>query len=296
MDTKPFEIFTRSPLWAIRPEAIETILHLSSPWKVKDWAEGWGVAQPSVLDKGNGTTATKVAVIPIRGVLTKDGPAWYGSNYDTITSALESAGSDPAVKRVVLAVDSPGGEVTGLPETAAVLAGVAKQKPVSAIVEGTSASAAYWLTSQANDVTLTPSGEVGSVGVRMMHTDLSKMLDDMGVKITELSSGDFKTEWSPYKPLSEDAKADMQTRLSATHNDFIKAVAAGRAGRASVEVRRNRFGEGRMFTANDAMTHGLVDKVQSARDFYRTIMQPAEAPAFGLKRALARVELERQRF
>jgi hypothetical protein len=76
MDTKPFEIFTRSPLWAIRPEAIETLLQLSSPWKIKDWAEGWGVAPPSVLDKGN-TTASKVAVIPIRGVLTKDGPAWY---------------------------------------------------------------------------------------------------------------------------------------------------------------------------------------------------------------------------
>jgi ClpP class serine protease len=127
--TKPFELFTRSPLWAIRPEAIETLLQLSSPWKIKDWAEGWGVAQPSVLDKGTGTTASKVAVIPIRGVLTKDGPAWYGSNYDTISSALESAGSDPAVKRVVLAVDSPGGEVTGLTETAALLAQVAKVGP-----------------------------------------------------------------------------------------------------------------------------------------------------------------------
>jgi ClpP class serine protease len=115
--------------------------------------------------------------------------------------------------------------------------------------------------------------------------------------VTELSSGDFKTEWSPYKPLSEEAKADMQTRLDATHNDFIKAIAEGRAGRASLEVRRNRFGEGRMFSANDALSHGLVDKLQSTRDFYRTIMQPkAAAPAFGFKRALARVELERKRF
>lgn len=294
---KPFDLFSRSLLWAIRPEAIETILQLSSPWKTKDWADGsWDVAKPSVLDKVNGATPTKIAVIPIRGVLTKDGPGWYGTNYDTITSALESAAADSAVKRVVLAVDSPGGEVTGLPETAALLAQVAKTKPVSAIVEGTSASAAYWLTSQANDVTLTPSGEVGSVGVRMMHADLSKMLDDMGVKITELSSGDFKTEWSPYKPLTEEAKADMQTRLTATHNDFIKAVAAGRAGRASVEVRRNRFGEGRMFSANDAMTHGLVDKIQSARDFYRSIMDDPKTPKVGFKRALARLELERQRF
>jgi signal peptide peptidase SppA len=291
------ELFTRSPLWAIRPEAVETVLQLFSPRKHQGWAEGWDVAKPSVLDKGTGNTATKVAVIPIRGVLTKDGPAWIGTNYDAITSALESAGSDSAVKRIVLAVDSPGGEVTGLPETAALLASVAKQKPVSAIVEGTAASAAYWLASQASDITLTPSGEVGSVGVRMMHADVSKMLDDAGIKITEMSSGDFKTEWSPYKPLSEEAKTDMQTKLSAMHNEFIKDVAAGRAGRASVEIRRNRFGEGRMFRSSEAMTHGLVDKIQSARDFYRTIMEPKDpAPAYGFKRAHARVELERRRF
>jgi capsid assembly protease len=296
MDHNCIDLFNRSPLWAIRPEALKTLIELSETWKVREGGiEAWGVAKPSLLDTPDGTA--KVACIPIRGVLTKDGPSWYGSNYDTITSALESAAADPAVKHIVLAVDSPGGEVTGLPETAAVLAQVAKTKPVSAIVEGTSASAAYWLTSQASSVTLTPSGEVGSVGVRMMHVDVSKMLEDNGYKVTELSSGDFKTEWSPYKPLSEEAKADMQTRLDATHNDFIKAIAEGRAGRASLEVRRNRFGEGRMFSANDALSHGLVDKLQSTRDFYRTIMQPkAAAPAFGFKRALARVELERKRF
>jgi signal peptide peptidase SppA len=283
MDTKPFDVFLRSPLWAIRPEAIETVLRLE-PREA--------IATPGVLTDGK--APTKVAVIPIRGVLTKDGPTWYGTSYDTISSALESAATDSTVKRVVLQVDSPGGEVTGLPETAALLAHVAKTKPVSAIVEGHAASAAYWLVSQASDITLTPSGEVGSVGVRMIHTDISKMLEDRGVKMTELYSGDFKTEWSPYKPLSEDAKTDMQTRLSATHNDFIRAVAAGRAGRASIEVRRNRFGEGRMFSANDAMTHGLVDKIQSPRDFYRSIIEPKDpAPAFGIKRARARLELER---
>jgi ClpP class serine protease len=80
-------------------------------------------------------------------VLTKDGPAWYGSNYDGIVTAAEKAAGDPDVKRIVLAVDSPGGEVIGCPEAAAALAQIAKTKPVSAVVEGCCASAAYWLTS-----------------------------------------------------------------------------------------------------------------------------------------------------
>lgn len=254
-------------------------------------AEGrWEAAKPSVQGKG----PNKIAIIPIQGVLTKDGPSYYGTNYDTITNALESAGSDPDVKHIVLSVDSPGGEVTGLPETAALLAQVAKTKPVSAIVEGTSASAAYWLTSQANSVALTPSGEVGSVGVRMSHMDMSKMLDDYGIKITELYSGDFKTEWSPYKPLSEDAKADMQPRLEAAHNDFISAVAGGRGARPSADIVSKRFGEGRMFSSGDAMKHGLVDSVQSAREFYKAFTPPQEAaPAFGLPRATIALARER---
>ena len=55
---------------------------------------------------------------------------------------------------------------------------------MSAIVEGTAASAAYWLANQAGNITLTPSGEVGSVGVRMMHVDMSKMLENDGIKVT----------------------------------------------------------------------------------------------------------------
>jgi signal peptide peptidase SppA len=280
------QLLTRSPLWAILPDALARVL--KGQWLSSDWL----AAKPSTEHRG----PHKIAIIPIQGVLSKDGPSWMGSNYDTITDAVEKAGADPAVKRVVLAVDSPGGEVTGLPETAAVLAQVAKVKPVSAMVEGTAASAAYWLTSQASDVTLTPSGEVGSVGVRMMHVDVSKMLEDAGYKVTELYSGNFKTEWSPFKPLSDDAIGDMQTRLSAAHNDFLTGVANGRGNRVSAEMRRTRMGEGRMFGADKAVSHGLVDKIQTGREFYRSIVPVQEEPSaparcgFGLQRARIAVE------
>jgi signal peptide peptidase SppA len=257
-----------------------------------------------------GRGSNKIAVIPIQGVLTKDGPAWYGSNYDGIVDAAEKAAADPDVRRIVLAVDSPGGEVTGCPETAAALAQIAKTKQVSAVVEGCCASAAYWLTSQASDITLTPSGEVGSVGVRMMHVDVSKAIDDAGIKITELSSGDHKTEWSPYKPLSEDAKADMQPRLDAVHSQFIQSVTQGRMGRVSMTMTCNRMGEGRMFSGRDALKHGLVDKLQSSREAYRGMTQAPQSPSLLGAHAhyalpvqaddcdfqRARLELERRRF
>ncbi len=288
---RPLTILSRSPFWAIQPEAITGLISIALR---PDASHSWIAAKPSFKGRGS----DKVAIIPIQGVLSKDGPEWFGTSYDTITSAAERAAEDPDVKHIVLSVDSPGGEVTGLPETAAVIGQVAKHKPVSAIVEGTSASAAYWLTSQARDVTLTPSGEVGSVGVRMMHVDISKMLENEGYKITELSSGMFKTEWSPYKPLTDEAVADMQPRLESVHQDFLNAVTSGRGPRASEDIKTQRFGEGRMFSAKDALSHGLVDRLQSTHDFYKAVLPTQEEDAtrgpFGLSRR--RLEIERQRF
>ncbi len=274
------DLLARSPLWAIRPEAATfAALALGRENVQKVAAFGtWEATKPTI--KGIGPN--KIAVIPIQGVLTKDGPAWYGSNYDAIGQAVESAALNPEVAHIVLSVDSPGGEVTGLPETAALIADAAKAKPLTAIVDGMSASAAYWLTSQANSIVLTPSGEVGSIGVRMMHMDVSKMLEDWGIKVTELFSGDFKTEWSPYKPLSDEAKADMMPRLSAVHQDFISAVQAGRGAKLTQDIQDRRIGEGRMFSATDAQSHGMVDSLQSAHDFFKTLIPPesTSAPAF----------------
>jgi capsid assembly protease len=291
-------------LWAIRAEAEQTVLQLMG----RDSATTGEIGAPLLFGATanvkpafqQGKGSDKIAVIPVRGILTNDGPSYYGSNYPGIADAVEKAASDPDVKRIILSVDSPGGEVVGLPETASVIARAARVKPVSAIVEGAAASAAYWLASQASDITLTPSGEVGSVGVRMMHVDMSKMLDDAGFKITELQSGKFKTEWSPYKPLTDEARADMQARIKTSHDKFVSDVAAGRGRRASAAITKSGFGQGRMFSANDALFHGLVDRLQSHRSFMRAAVSGTPTGAgptarHSLSPMRARLEITRAR-
>ncbi len=249
----------------------------------------WQAAKPTVRTSDAG----KIAIVPIQGVLTPDGPATYGSNYQDISSSVEQAANDPDVKAIILSVDSPGGQVTGLPETAGVIAAAAKVKPVHAIVEGASASAAYWLTSQASSITVTPSGEVGSVGVRMMHVDLSKALENEGIKITELSAGNYKTEWSPYQPLTEDAQANMNARIQANYRDFVAAVSGGRGTRATAAIKRANFGQGRMLSATDALAAGMVDRLQPTRDFYAGLTRPKALPGRSAQRA--RLDLEKIR-
>ncbi len=182
---------------------------------------------------------------------------WFAdSDYSEIRAGVKRALADPSIRTIDLVVDSPGGSVLGLPETADIIHAANKQKPVRAIVTGIAASAAYWLASQASTITLTPSGEVGSVGVLDLHADISKALENAGVKLTAVHAGEHKVERAPFTPLTDAAKADMQAGVNAWYSDFLSAVRRGRGARVSATT---NFGGGRMLSARDALAAGMVD-------------------------------------
>src|SRR5215467_6271108 len=129
---------------------------------------------------------------------------------DGIRARLEAAAANPDVSAIVLDVDSPGGTVAGTPETAAAVRRAAEVKPVVAVANSLAASAAYWIASQASSLVVGPSADVGSIGVISAHIDRSKMLEDMGLRVTVVSAGRYKAEGNPFAPLSDEAKANMQ--------------------------------------------------------------------------------------
>jgi signal peptide peptidase SppA len=193
--------------------------------------------------------------VGIFGVLGQNG--WFAdTDYAAIRASVRRALADPSVKTIDLVVDSPGGSVLGLPETADVIHAANRVKPVRAFVTGIAASAAYWLASQASTVTLTPSGEVGSVGVLDLHADISKALDNAGVKVTAVTAGEHKVERAPFTALSDDARAHMQVGVDAWYGDFLSAIRRGRGARVSAS---SNYGGGRMLSAKDALREGLID-------------------------------------
>lgn len=182
---------------------------------------------------------------------------WFAdTDYSAVRATVRRALADPSVKTIDLVVDSPGGSVLGLPETADVIHRANKVKPVRAFVTGIAASAAYWLASQASTITLTPSGEVGSVGVLDLHADISKALDASGVKITAVTAGEHKVERAPFTPLTDAAKEHMQTGVNRWYGDFLSAIRRGRGARVSAT---SNYGGGRMLSAKDALRDGLID-------------------------------------
>jgi HK97 family phage prohead protease len=250
--------------WAILPEKLETICAL-----IDARANGQEATKEEIraaLQAAHSDAPTEtgtVAVIPVYGTISQRMSMFDefsgGTSCEAISNQLRTALADESVSSIVFDIDSPGGTVTGVPELAAEIIAARGTKPIIAVANGMAASAAYWIASAADKIVVTPSGEVGSVGVYCTHQDVSGAMDKAGVKITFIKAGTYKAEGNPYGPLSESTEAYIQDGVDKFYDMFTSAVAQGR-GVTQDEVLA-KFGQGRMVMAKDAVAAGMVDEI-----------------------------------
>ena len=208
-----------------------------------------------------------VAVLPLHGVITPRPSVLSllfggdGGGLEGFRAGFRAAMNDEDVSAIVLAVDSPGGSVDLVDETATEIRKARGRKPIVAVANTEAASAGYWIASQADDVVVTPSGSVGSIGVFALHWDESGLNEKMGVVPTFIAAGEHKTEGNPHEPLSDDAKEYAQSIIDDHHGRFVDAVAKGRG--VPPKTVRTKFGQGRMMNADAAVDAGLADRVDT---------------------------------
>ena len=208
-----------------------------------------------------------IRVLGLRGIISHrmemmddiSGPG--GTSTEAFGQRLAEAVADPSVGAIVVDVDSPGGSVDGVPELAAQIRAARDVKPIIMVANTLAASAAYWLASQATEIAITPSAEVGSIGVFAAHRDISAQLEQDGERVTLISAGKFKTEANPYEPLTDEARAALQGKVDAAYHKFISAVADGR--RATVDAVAADYGQGRTLDAEAALEAGMVDSIET---------------------------------
>jgi signal peptide peptidase SppA len=219
-------------------------------------------------------SSATVAVIPIRGIISQRinvmSQISGGTSIDKLTAQFRSALADRSVGTIVFDVDSPGGSVGGVPELADEIYKSRGQKKSIAVANGMAASAAYWLAASAGEMVVIPSGEVGSIGVFSAHEDFSKALEAEGVKVSLISAGKFKVDGNPYEPLSDSARADLQSKVDAFYGMFSNSVARGR--RATQAAVRAGFGQGRMVLAAQAVKEGMADRVATMDDVFSRLV------------------------
>jgi capsid assembly protease len=255
--------------WAMLPDALlalDRLLAAGTVLQLDD--ETTQAAHEAARQRGvakiNSGSGGAVAVVPLQGAITPEGSflqmlLGIPGGLKKFTSDFGEVMADPDVRGVVLNVDSPGGIVDQVPETAAMIRQATKTKPVVAVANPMAASAAYWLASQGTQVIGSTSSETGSIGVYQLHRDLSQAHAMAGIKPTLISAGKYKVEGNPFEPLSNEAEKAIQQAVNDYFEMFVKDVAAGR--NVAQTAVRNGYGEGRVLTAMRAQKAGLIDGV-----------------------------------
>lgn len=212
-----------------------------------------------------------VAIIPVNGPLVRYGD-WFSrisgaTSYDRVSGDLSAAIENPGVKSILLQIESPGGEVTGVSDLAAMIAQANSKKKVHVHSDGMLASAAYWLAVAADRVVTSPSALIGSIGVRMA---MSKRKPSDRDAVTTF---EFVSSQSPKKtadPESDAGRAQIQAVIDDLGAVFVRAVAGYRG--ASEETVLTAFGQGDVFVAERALAAGMIDGIGT---FEETLAQLA---------------------
>lgn len=208
-------------------------------------------------------TVGKIAVLPLHGVIEQRASIWMewfgGCSTDRFGAMYQTLMDDPKIKGIVVDIDSPGGTVPGVMELSDMIYASRGRKPVVGVANSKSASAAYWIGSAFDQLYVTPSGGVGSVGVYSMHLDFSKALENEGIVPTLFAMPEFKAEFNGFSPLSDATKEHEMGEIDRIYGQFVSAVAKHR-GTTAANVRQN-YGKGRMVDAHAAVAAGMADKV-----------------------------------
>lgn len=233
------------------------------------------------------------AILPVMGGLTHratglDALCTGGlSSYAGLMKAFDEAMADDSVDRIVMHVDSGGGQATGCFDLANHIYANRGKKPIIAYVDGMSASAAYALTSAADEVIASPYADIGSIGVVMVHEDYSKMLAKEGIQATIIKAGANKAMGSPYAPLSKEAKDTIQARIDELYDNFTGLVAQNRASMTQDDAKST---EASIFNANEALKLGLIDKIMTPDEFAAYITPSNTSASVAQKPVVAQAE------
>ena len=210
-------------------------------------------------------TPDGVAVISIVGPLVRS-DSWINAmcgltSYASIEQQYVSAMADDAVRGILLSVDSPGGEVSGCFDLCSTMAALRGIKPVFSVSDDSMYSAAMALGSNADQIWVSQTGGVGSIGVIATHVDQSAADKADGLKYTIIKAGARKADFNPHEPLSDAAESIEQAEINRLYGIFCQTVAANRG----MSVDAVMATEAGLFFGANAVASGLADQVGNAQ-------------------------------
>lgn len=236
------------------PEALEGLL--SDGFQALEGQAGGKYGDTMTIRRGG------VALLPVTGVVSRYATMFSavcgGTSTQILSRDFNAALADPAVKSIVLHVDSPGGDANGIHEIAEMIYSARGKKKVIAYVGGSGCSAAYWIASAASEVVLDATARVGSIGTVLTLRRKKARADDDIEEIEIVSSQ------SPNKrpdPKTQAGRAVFQAELDELADVFIDRVAR------NMGVTRDKvlaeFGQGGVLVGESAVSAGMAARLGS---------------------------------
>lgn len=203
---------------------------------------------------GDFTQRNKLAIIRIEGVITES---------EDIIRQIKKYREEPAVKGIILRIDSPGGGVGPSQEIYGEVLKTIGEKKVVVSMGGLAASGGYYIACAAHRIFANPGTITGSIGVIMAFSNFEELMKRVGLKTTVIKSGRHKDIGSPVRELTEEEKEILQDVSDDIHGQFMEAVAKGRNLKME-EVKE--LSDGRIFSGRQAKESGLVDELGTLDD------------------------------
>lgn len=208
----------------------------------------------------------RIAVVPAVGSITmsSEGLLSSGISARAMVRTLSRLRKDPAVRAVVIRMDSPGGSPLASDLIWRELMLTRKEKPVVASVGSMAASGGYYIVSGANEIVAEPASIVGSIGVFGGKIVLQGALEKIGLNTVtfpaspEPGAATRAAYLSPFTPWDDATRDKVRQQMQSIYELFLARIAEGRGMKVEA-VRENA--EGAIFTAKTGRERGLVDEL-----------------------------------
>jgi protease-4 len=208
----------------------------------------------ALRDGDSDFSGEKVGVVEITGTIADARPT---------IEKLKIFRDQEAIKAIVVRIDSPGGAVGPSQEIYREIRKISEEKKVIASMGAVAASGGYYVAAATDGIIANPGTITGSIGVIMGYTNFQELLHKIGLVPVVIKSGEFKDMGSPAREMSAKELEILQKLIDRIHSQFVAAIAEGR----SLELSQvEPIADGRIFTGEEAIDLGLVDRLGNLED------------------------------
>jgi len=191
-----------------------------------------------------------------------------------VREELTRARRDPKIRAVVLRINSPGGTVTASDIIFRELQEFKRATglPVIASMLDVAASGGYYIALAADTIVAHPTTVTGSIGVIMISLNAEGLMQKVGLATATIKSGERKDMESPFRQLTPDEQAIFQSVIDDLYRQFVAKVVERRNIPAATAA---TLADGRIYTAEQALGHKLVDRIGYMPDALAAARQAA---------------------